>query len=247
MQKVIKNTDDFNSKLKGMDTKDNIDYISTWIRNSLPYVVKDKYSGYGTMCCYNTDLGCTHFNATCHKEFGSEACGSTTFVGTMFTNNMWPECNREYLEYILSETESPWKDTFQNMVVIRDSEDGYPYGFIFFRVNETQIKLLTSFLIVSRMSGSWKQSSFFRYFNKISGFTKPESIFLSSYFSSATTNYIDYKDAYRHMEPNGLQKSNTVISLQGQCSADQPFNPVTDIKVFFYPLNCCSLIFFFRN
>lgn len=229
MQHVIKDTDNFNTALAGVDTKKNVDYISTFLRDCLPFVAQGTHTGCGTACAYNTDLGPTMFKSTCHKQFSSEACSQTTFVATLFTNNTWPEANREYLEYILSEKESPWKNIFDDMVVIRDAKDGYPYGFVFFSVNEKDIKLLTSFLIVSRMSGSWKQSPMFRYFNKISGFTKPESIFLSSYFSLSTGNYRTTEEAYGHVYEGSLQKPSTYINLQGQCSGDQPFNYRVDI------------------
>jgi hypothetical protein len=121
----------------------------------------------------------------CHYYWTSGAVpGVTNGYINIFPNNCRPTINGMFLNYLLSPTESPFKDAMRDLWIIRSKDEatkGFPMGILWADIRTTNALLLTNLLITTRLCTGWSLDLVWHRLLQM-GFSKPVALILSTLF-----------------------------------------------------------------
>lgn len=172
----------------------------------------------------NTD----HHNAftyLCHYYWTCNACKHTTGLLNMFPNNVRPKVNAEFWKYLLSPTESPYRDVLKDLYVLRSSKEdtkGFPEGILWTNTDKTDVLLLTHMLITSRLLTGWALDIVFLKLIQM-GFSKPVAMLLSVLFEFNKQDVTGSESFGVHFKHDSTDPIKGRLTAFGPHTSDQPF------------------------
>lgn len=146
----------------------------------------------------------------------------TTGLINIFPNNCRPKINSIFWKYLLSPTESPYRDALKDLWIIRSNESetkGFPMALLWTDVSKTPVLLLTHLLIASRLLTGWSLDIVFKRLLDM-GFSPPNAMILSTLFEFKKQTVTGSESFGNHFKRDKILKTLTAF---GPHVSDQPF------------------------
>lgn len=93
----------------------------------------------------------------CHSRWtGGHSSEFTDGFLNIFPNNLRPEINSRFYNFLFDKDESPFKEALKTCVILRDpKKDMFPHGLMWTNSEGCDIRLFTSLLIATRLCSGW--------------------------------------------------------------------------------------------
>lgn len=139
----------------------------------------------------------------------------------IFPNNLRPEINQRFYDFLFHSEDSPWKEALKSCVILRDKEqNGFPYGLLWTDVKGCDIRLFTSLLIATRLCSGWALDIIWCRLVDM-GFTPREAVCLIPLFSWDGQTLTVGTEPVSKFRDKAFETD--TLTHTGPWSSDQPF------------------------